>query len=155
MTNNNLTSGVKTVRVKPDGAAFALAPGQTTVTSDIIDTQGVGGRFMGLRFIMLLGAIVAGAVLSFKLQECDTIGGVYTDIPTTQPSNPIPMIVPPATATNGIAILEAYRPKRFVKLVTARATQNSEIVGMTAELFNATIEPVTPDASVAAQAVLR
>ena len=65
MLLHNLSPNMVTKRITVDGTNWVGAAGLTALTSEIIDTRG----FHGVRFIISLGAIVAGALTSVKVQQ--------------------------------------------------------------------------------------
>lgn len=136
----NLTPKVKTVRLEPDDSAFTVAGGTSDVTSEYLDTAGYGG----VRFILGLGAITSGAATSVKLQQCDTSGGSYADLEGTSQTIA-------DTNDNKMFIIEVTHPReRYLKVKTLRATQNSAIDFLIAELFNHSgVEPITQHSTVA------
>lgn len=139
MSNLNLTKATKTVRLKPDGSTFAVAAGAADITSDEVDMSG----FDAVRFIQGFGAITSGAATSMKAQQ-DTVTGMATAADIAGSS-----ITIADTHDNKIAIIDIIRPlERFVRVKTLRATQNSVIDFLIAELYRANSEPVTQDSTV-------
>lgn len=137
--NQNLSSAIKTIRLKPDGSTYAVAAGTSDLNSDVVDMAG----FEGVRFIIGFGAITSGAVTSIKVQQgqasnlsdaADLAGSAITVADTDD---------------NKLAISEIYRPQeRYVRLVTDRGTQNAVIDFLIAELYGARKKPITQDATV-------
>lgn len=139
MSNLNLTKATKTIRLKPDGSGYTVVAGAADVTSDEVDTQG----YDAVRFIQGFGAITSGAATSMKAQQ-DTVTGMGSaaDIEGS-------LITVADTHDNKIAIIDIIRPReRFVRVKTLRATQNSVIDFLIAELYRASTEPVTQDTTV-------
>lgn len=136
-----LTNLIKTKRVMPDGSGYAVAAGATDVTSTAIDTQG----YEGLRLILGFGAITSGAVTSVKAKQCDTSGGSYADLEGSS-------VTVADDDDNQIVTIDIYRPReRYIKLFTARATQNSVIDFLIVELYGSrTIPADNADATVIA-----
>ncbi len=140
----NLSKDIVTRRIRPDGAGYTVAAGSTGVDSDIVDTAG----YEGVRFIMGLGAIVAGAVTSAKLQQNSANSGAgMADLEGSK-------IDIADTDDNKIVITEIYRPReRYVRLSTSRATQNATIDFLLVELYGTRRKPITEDSSVVAAEV--
>ena len=134
--NMNMSKGVKTIRLQPDASGWTVAAGMSDVNSDIIDMQG----FEGVRFIIGFGAIVAGGVTTIEVQQgaaasmsdaADLLGTSITIADTDD---------------NQIAITDIFRPReRYLRLGTRRATQNSTIDFVIAELYGAHKQPITED----------
>lgn len=104
-------------------AKAAVAAGQTPVQSDVIDTQNVES----VCFLIILGAIVAGAVCSVKLQQGDAADlSDAVDLKGTT-------VNVADTKSNGVLVLEVKRPtKRYIRAVISRATQNVTVDGILA-----------------------
>lgn len=135
----DLSNGVVTKRIKPDGSGFTVAAGTSDLNSDIVDTAG----FDGVRFIIGFGAITSGAVTSIKVQQdTDAAGSTMADLSGSA-------ITVSDTSDNKIAIAEVFRPReRYLRLVTDRGTQNAVVDFLIVELFHARNEPVTQDTTV-------
>lgn len=119
----------------------AGAAGTSAITSSAVDTAG----FDGCLFIVPLGTIVAGAVTSLKVQQCDTSGGSYADL--TGSNQTIA-----DTDDDKLLYVDVFRPReQFLKLVVSRATQNATIGGIIAILYNARNRPVTHGTGVAGE----
>lgn len=117
----------------------AGAAGQTAITSSAVDTKGYGA----VRFLVVIGAIVTGAVTSIKVQQSDDDGSsdAYSDLLSTSQT-----IADDADDTH--IYVDILRPqKRYLKLVVTRGTQNATIGGVIAELYEADTLPVTQTAS--------
>lgn len=117
-----------------DGAAA-----QTAITSAAVDTKG----YSGVRFLVVVGPVVSGAVTSFKLQQSDDDGASdgYSDLLGTSQT-----IADDADNTHFYS--DVYRPgKRYMKIVITRGTQNATIGGVIAELYDADTLPVTQTAT--------
>lgn len=140
MSQSQLTNIVKTVRVKN-----AVAAGQTAIESDIVDMKG----FTGIRFIVLWGSITTNGVQSQKVQQDDANGaGGMADLAGTSLSVA-------DSYDNKMSISDIYRPtKQYVRCVVSRATQDSVVDGIIAELYGPANMPVTQDATVATQELL-
>jgi hypothetical protein len=137
----NLSNAVKTVRLKPDGSGWTVSAGASDVTSDVVDA----GGFDALRFVVGFGTITAGAATSIKLQQgAEPNLSDATDLAGSK-------VIVADTGDNKVAIVDVFRPqKRYLRLVTNRATQNSAIDFALCELYRADTEPVTQDATVIA-----
>ncbi|CAB4192401.1 hypothetical protein UFOVP1236_32 [uncultured Caudovirales phage] len=113
----------------------AGAAGTSAITSTAVDTQ----TFEGVRFLVMIGPVVAGAVTSIKIQQSDDDGVAdgYSDLLGTSQT-----IADDADNTH--IYVDIYRPgKRYLKLVVSRATQNATIGGVIAELYAHDTLPVT------------
>lgn len=88
---------------------------------------------------MAIGAIVTNGVQSVKVQQSDDDGSSdgYSDILGTSQT-----IADDADDTH-IYIDVAHPQKRYLKVVVTRATQNSTIGAVIAELYGASTVPVT------------
>lgn len=137
LTQNTKTSLAKTT----------VAAGTTDITdATAIDTAG----YEGVRFIFSFGAITGSAVTSVAACSLDT-------------SSPTPgtddiagsKITVADTADDTIFILDIHKPvKRYVRPFVKRATQNSVLNSIIAELYGPDKMPVTKDASVTGQTLL-
>ena len=135
----NLTQNVKTKRIQPDGSGYTVAAGTTDVNSDIVDTAG----FEGVRFIVAWGAIVSGAVTSFKVQQNDVNSA--TGMADLTGSN----ITVADTDDNKLSITDIFKPReRYIRLAFDRGTQNATIDGVIVELYEPRTLPVTQDTTV-------
>lgn len=134
----NLSNTIKTVRVKPDGTNYNAAAGSSAATSEYIDT----GGYEGVRLMIGLGAVVSGAATSVKVSQCDTSGGSYADLLGSS-------ITVADTDDFKVAVIDIYLPrKRYLKVVTSRATQNATVDFITAELYGTRKQATTDDATV-------
>lgn len=119
----------------------AGAAAATSITSDAVDTAG----FETCTFVVPIGTIVAGAVTSMKVTQCDTSGGSYADLTGTS-------ITIADDDDNKLRYVEVYRPReQYLKLVVSRATQNATIGGIVAILSGATNRTVTQGTNVAGE----
>lgn len=121
----------------------AGAAGSSAVTSSAVDMAG----FDSICWIVPLGAIVAGAVTSMKMQVSSDDGSAddYSDVTGTS-------ITIADTDDDKLKYLDVQRPgKRYAKLVVSRATQNATLGGIIAFLYNAAQVPVTQGTNVAGE----
>lgn len=140
MNTGHLTNSTKLIRVKN-----AVAAGQTAIESDIIDMAG----FVGVRFFTVWGAITSGGVQSQKVQQ-DHVNGTSGMADLAGSS-----LAVADDYDNKITISDIYRPtKQFVRCVVSRATQDSAVDAIIAELYDANNMPVAKHATVAAQELL-
>lgn len=132
----NLTKAVKTIRLKPDGTNWALSAAASDANSEVVDTLG----FQGVRFMAGFGAITAGAATSIKVQQ-----GTATNVSDAADLEDTGITVADSD-DNKVAIVEVNRPReRYVRCVIKRATQNSVVDFLVAELFNPRELPITND----------
>jgi hypothetical protein len=117
------------------------AAGTSVITSTAVDTAG----FRECTFIVPLGTIVAGAVTSMKVQQCDTVAGTYADLLGSNQT-----IVD--TDDDGLRYSTVVNPQeQFLKLVVSRATQAATIGGIIAILSGPRKRPVTQPAGVSGE----
>lgn len=136
----NESTSRKTLRIKPDGSGFVVAAGVTNVNSDAVDCA----EYDCVRFIIGFGAITAGAATSVKAQQSNDSGGSPDDFSDLTGSS----ITVADNDDNEIKVVEIVRPqKRYLRLATLRATQNSAIDFVLVELSGARKHPVTQDAT--------
>jgi hypothetical protein len=110
--------------MKPDGTNYTGAAGTTNITSDTLDTLDFESVYIAIGF----GTIVAGGATSVKLQHSDD-DSTYNDV---KGSN----ITIADTDDNTVAEYDVYRPlKRYLKVITSRATQNATVDFMHAVLL--------------------
>jgi hypothetical protein len=127
---------ISSTKFTPAVTVTAGAAGTTDITGTVIDTASFGG----VAFIVQLGAIVAGAVTSIKVQECDTSGGTYTDVSGLS-------LTIADTDDEDIRVLDYRRPKkRYVLLFVDRGTQNATVSAVAA-LYNSREQVVAQVAS--------
>jgi hypothetical protein len=141
----DLSSEVKTIRIKPDSSGYTVAAGTTNVSSDIVDTS----DYDAVRFIIGFGAIVSGAAVSIKVQQNNVNSGTgMADLAGSA-------ITVADTDDNKIAITDIIRPQEtFLRLATLRATQNSTIDFVIAELYRARKKPAVQDSTVISSEIL-
>lgn len=135
----NLTESVKTIRLKADGTSYTAAAGVTNINSDAVDTAG----FDGVRLKVVFGAIVAGAATSVKAQQ-DTVSAMSGAADLAGTSQTVA-----DTDDNKAFIIDIWRPQeRYVRAAILRATQNSTVDYVEAELYAPRSRPVTQDATI-------
>ncbi|KQZ50733.1 hypothetical protein ASD54_11030 [Rhizobium sp. Root149] len=114
----------------------ALASGSKSDVADgiVIDRQG----FVSLTFLVNAGAITSAGDFSFKLMECATSGGTFTDV-----ADDDVLGEPPATmAANSAYKLGYIGSKRFVRLNVTKAGGASIQMGALALLGHPALAPV-------------
>lgn len=105
----------------------AVAAGTSDSNSTAVDMAG----FNSVAFAVCLGAIVSGGVQSVKVQQSDD-NSTFADLAASEYDVA-------DTDDNGVVLVEVVRPaKRYVRVVTKRATQNTTIDRVLAILSNAT-----------------
>lgn len=104
----------------------ALDPDAYTAAANAgtaIDTQGLEN----ILFILMAGDLGASATLAFKITECDTSGGTYTDI-TGASATTLTQASP--NDSNKAAAVELKRgdwTKRYLKCVATVGTATSDV----------------------------
>ena len=134
-----LTNQIKTVLCKT-----AVAAGTTDITdATAVDMQ----DYEGVRFIFAFGAITAGAATSVAL------AGLATSSPTPGTDDLLGTKITVAdTDDDKLVILDLHQPaQRFIRPFVKRATQNSVVNSIVAELYGPKKLPVVKDATVTAQ----
>jgi hypothetical protein len=132
----NLSSSTKLQRV-----SNAVAAGTTAINSSVVDTA----RFEGVLFLVMMAAIVAGAVTSIKLQHGDAAD--LSDAADLEGTS----VAVADSDDNKIVYLDVKRPlKRYVRVVVSRATQNAAIDGIVAIGYGAGVIPPTHDVATVA-----
>ncbi len=120
-----------------------FAAGQTTRTSSVLDLAG----FDGVMFCLHLGTVTDASVVTLTVKE-NTANS--TSSPTPVSPSGLTSVLTAATSSNTILIVDIYRPLlRYLFATVGIATQNAEILGITAHLYGPRIVPVTQDATVA------
>jgi hypothetical protein len=99
----------------------------STQTSAAIDMQG----YESLRVVALVGVWTSGT-FDFKLQECDTVGGTYTDVAAGDVFVSTLAQVSSAANDQIAQAIDYMGTKRFVKMVGTGATTPSAVFGMLA-----------------------
>lgn len=138
---HQLLKNVEPRRLKPDGANNVVAAGTgDTLTSTSVDTL----LYTTVAFIALFGALVAGAVVTFKLQHSndDGVTDAYTDIAGTAQTIPV------ADAGKMIASSIFKPSKRYIRVVITRATSNATVDSLIALLGLPVNAPVAFGATV-------
>lgn len=133
------TNQVKTILCKT-----AVAAGATDVTdATAVDCSG----YEGVRFIFAFGAITSGAATSVG------VAGKATSSPTPGTDDLEGSKITVAdTADDTIFIVDIHKPiHRYNRPFVKRATQNSVVNSIIAELYGAHDQPVTKDATVTGQ----
>lgn len=127
----NASSQMKTVRL-----SNAVAAGVTTINSSVLDTQGANGA----RFLTAFGAIVAGAVTSVKIQQGNLADG--SDMADLEGTS----ITVADDDDNQVVVHEIHNPReRYLRVVVLRATQNSTVDAIVAELIRPRVSPTSDD----------
>lgn len=143
MINHNLALGSKQLLLTWDGTNYTLAAGTTDVLSSTeIDMQG----FDSLMVVGCIGAIAASGSVSMQLKNSDTSGtygsGTVDNIGSAAANNA-------DTDDNKLLVLEVHKPsRRYIKVITTRATGNVTPLALVAILYNAKDQPVTQLTSV-------
>lgn len=139
-----LTNEVKTIV-----AHAPVAAGATDVTdATVIDMQ----NFEGCRFIVVFGALTAGAVTGIRVQQA---AAKTSDTALTSGADLEGSAVSIADSEDGKAlIVDVYKPReRYLQVQIDRATQNAVVEAVIAEQYGPRKHPVTKDATVASQEV--
>jgi hypothetical protein len=129
----NLSTSGKFTRV-----SNAVAAGTSDIESSSIDMLG----FEAVTFIVLFGAITAGAVTSVKAQQGKLSN--MTDAADLKGTG----ITVADDDDNQLVVLEIDHPQeRYVRCVVDRGTQNAVVDGIIAIQTKPRVEPVTHDAT--------
>lgn len=135
-----LTNAVKTILCKS-----AVAAGASDITdATAVDTAG----YDGVRFIFSFGTITAGAATSVAAAS------LATSSPTAGTDDIAGSSITVAdTADDKIFILDISKPRlRYVRPFVKRATQNSVLNSIIAELYSHSgLQPIAKDATVITQ----
>lgn len=120
---HTLTANTRRDRLPLDTTTtFVGAAGQTTLTTERIDTRGYQGLVIQITF----GAITSGGAQSIKARQSsdDAATDAYSDIAGTAQTVP-------DTGDNKIFEIEIWKPgKRYVDAQILRATQDSVVDDM-------------------------
>ena len=131
---------------KFDRISNAVAAGQTTVTSDVIDMAGYSACY----FVVLLADVSDGAELQLQIQHGDESGGGDMD-DTELYAN---YDAGASDADNKAIICEIVRPrKRYVRAKLTRASADAEVDAIFAIVHQAGDLPVTQSLDVLASAI--
>lgn len=116
----------------------AASAGQTTLTSDYVDTQG----YDGVVFITSFGTITAGGAQSVKIRQATASNG--SDGADLEGSS----VTVADDDDNQIVVHDVYRPReRYVAALALRATQDSVVNGIYAILYRGSKAPTTDDSA--------
>lgn len=127
----------------------AAAAGQTTLTTDVVDTRG----FDSICFIVKLGDVDNTSVLTLTAKT-NTADSTSSPTPTTL-ADTVTHTADATDADNKLLILDIHKPRdRYVFATLARATADAVVDGIFVILYNAHEKPVTQDATVIASALL-
>lgn len=133
----HLSDKVKTIRVEAPAAA-----GTSTLTTDWVDTQG----FEGIRFITSFGTLTTSAspdTIVKAQQSQDSGGSGAADLEGTS------ITIDEDADDNKLVIVDVWHPQeRYVALVIDPGSANVVHDLTIAELYGASKEPVTQDATV-------
>lgn len=138
--NHNLAKSVEVRRIKVDGTNYTGAAGTSVLTSEAIDTLG----YQEVTILEAWGAIVSGAVTTVKVQQSsdDAAADAYDDLLGSSQTVA-------DTDDNKVTITSIYRPaKRYLKVLTNRATQNATVDSIIVILSKPVQVPVTQGATV-------
>ena len=121
----------------------AAAAAQTTLTTDVVDTQG----FDSVAFVAFLGDVADTSVLTLTGFTNDTDDTVTP----TQLASPVTFTAGASDADNKLLLLDLHKPRqRYVYATLARGTANAAVNGILAILYNAHDKPVNIPADVIA-----
>lgn len=126
-------------QVSIDRVKNGVAAGQTNQTSDTVDTQG----WDGVLFMILMGAITAGAATSCKARQgaLSNMGDAADLLGTAQTIAD--------SDDNKIFYIDVYKPReRYLDVQVLRATQDSVIDGIVAVKYRGRKFPATHGADV-------
>lgn len=128
---NQISNMIKTTRVNN-----AAAAGTTDINTSSVDMAG----YEGVRFTVLFGAIVAGAVTSVKAaQSADD--STFNDLEGSA-------ITVADDDDNQAFIIDVWRPvDRYVRVTIDRGTQNATVDGVIAEQYGPRVLAPTNDAT--------
>ena len=132
----NISKREKIVRVMN-----AVVAGTTEQTSSVIDMAG----FQSCEFVLLLGDVLLNSVLTLKAQDGTKSDG--SDMVDTDAT--IGHTASATDADDKLMRLDVASPqKRYLRAKVGRTTANAVIDGVLGRLYDASIEPITDDASV-------
>lgn len=123
---------------------YQAAGTNDTLAGTTIDTLG----YDGVVFVGKFGTITATAVTTFKAQHDDAYGmGTVADVTGAT-------ISVAADDDNQVAVVDVYRPRRYVRIAIVRATANAVVDGVVAILYKGRKSPVTQDSTLVATGVV-
>jgi len=125
----------------------AAAAAQTTLTTDVVDTQG----FDSIAFIVKLGDVDNTSVLLLTAKT-NTADSTSSPTPTTLATT-VGYTADATDADNKLLILDLHKVRdRYVFATLARGTADAVVDGIFALLYNSHEMPLTVDATVIASA---
>lgn len=128
---NQISNQIKTTRVNNAAAAAT-----TDINTSSVDMAG----YEGVRFTVLFGAIVAGAVTSIKAQQ-SADDSTFNDLAGSA-------ITVADDDDNQAFVIDVWRPvDRYVRVVVDRGTQNATVDGVIAEQYGPRVLAPTNDAT--------
>src|SRR5262245_35145432 len=137
----NLFRNCTVKRLKVDGTNYTAAAGSTAVTSEAVDCLG----YQGVAFIVGFGALVTGAVTSYKVRS-SSLANVSDAADVASSSQAVV-----DSADNKGFLTDIFMPyERYVDIVISRATQNATVDCLFAVLYGASDTPVAVDATMGA-----
>lgn len=131
MFDLNMLYDAKFVRVSD-----AVAAGQTTVTTSVVDMKG----YTSVAFLAVLGTVTSTGVstLTAKSNTANSTSGTAVKTSTTTAAT--------TDNSNGMLLLDINRPSQeYVFATLDRTTANVAVDGIFAILYNAGEHPVTQD----------
>lgn len=119
------------------------ADGQSTLTTDVVDTQG----YDSIAFIVKTGDVTATSVITLTAKT-NSANSTSSPTPVTL-ADTVTFTAGASDADDKLLILDLHKPRqRYVFGVLTIGTANATIEGIFALLYNAHELPVTPDSSV-------
>lgn len=138
MDHLNFINDVKFISV-----ANAAAAAQSTITTDVVDTQG----FDSIAFIVKTGDVTATSVLTLTAKT-NSANSTSSPTPTTL-AETVTFTAGASDADNKLMILDLHKPRqRYVFATLTRGTANAEVSSIFAVLYNSHNLPLTVDSSV-------
>jgi hypothetical protein len=133
------TQSMKTIRLKADGTSYTAAAGTSNINTEVVDCAG----YDGVRLKIAFGTITAGAATSIKAQQ-----GQISSLSDAADLEGTAQTVAD-TDDNKVFVIDIFRPReRYVRAAILRATQNSVVDYVEAELYGPRVKPVTQDATI-------
>jgi hypothetical protein len=118
--------------------------GQSTLTTDVVDTQG----FDSVAFIVKTGDVTSGSVLTLTAKT-NSANSISSPAPVVLTDTVTYTATTASDADDKLLILDLHKPRqRYVFGVLTIGTQNATIEGIFALLYNAHDMPLTVDSSV-------